>query len=186
MRLILFLSICCWLMWNSASIANIAQPTGLFFEQDTLLPKAFIIGEHEQQFESLTIEHSTMLLTACEDDMGVAFEKWWSMIQEMEAYASLIGFDLKGIKIWLNVFWNGNGSIRHIAYYLKPNSKNVDTAELTAFFSSFMNHYTFPLITQARYSHYGSAAFPTLPRRVNNEDTPNNGKPLVKDSSNHE
>ena len=182
MRLILLLSFGCWLLWNASVIANIPQKASALIQPDSTLPKVFIIGEHEKAFENLTLEHSTMLLSACEDNMDLAFEKWWSMIKEMEAYASLIGYDLKGIKMWVNVFWNQNGSIRHIAYHLKPNSKNVDTSELSAFFSSFMNHYSFPLITDIKYSHYGSAAFPTFPKRVSNEVRPD-GKPLVKDSS---
>ena len=106
------------------------------------------------------------------------------MLQEMEAYSNLIGYDLKGVRAWLNIFWEKDGRIRHIAYYLKPSSKLVDLTELTAFFSSFINHYSFPLVTDSRYSHYGSASFPTAPRRVpiNQKDKPN-GKPLVKDSS---
>ena len=155
------------------------------FAQDDVLPKVFIIGEHENQFETLARDHSTMLLTVCNDDIDVAYDRWLGMLKEMEHYATYIDYDLKGVKMWLNVFYEPNGKVKHIAYYLKPNSKNVKTDELTAFFSSFMNHYTFPLVADKRYSHYGSATFPTMPKRVKVKDA--QGKEsgqLAKDSSN--
>ncbi len=134
--------------------------------QDTPLPKVFLIGEHEAEYDKLLNNHDALLLTVCDNDMDIAFNKWSSMLREMEAYSDQIGFDLKGVKLWLNVFWEADGRIKHIAYYLKPISKNIDTAELNAFFSSFMRNYQFPLVAKERYSHYGSAAFPQFPLRV--------------------
>lgn len=152
--------------------------------QGDALPKVFIIGEHESKFEALADQHKVMLLTVCKDDIDVAYDRWLGMLKEIEHYATYINYDLKGVKMWLNVFYEPNGKVKHIAYHLKPNSKNVDTDELTAFFSSFMNHYTFPMISDDRYSHYGSATFPTMPRRVKQEDAQNKeGGQLVKDSS---
>ncbi|MEM9918375.1 MAG: hypothetical protein AAF990_09790 [Bacteroidota bacterium] len=181
MRALYLLVFCCWISVGYSADGRLSVQG---IQADTVLPKAFLIGEHEAAFEKLSIQHSTMLLSACGDDMDAAYGKWWSMIQEMEAYSNLIGYDLKGIRAWLNIFWEKDGRIRHIAYYLKPSSKLVDLQELTAFFTSFMNHYSFPLITDARYSHYGSASFPTSPRRVQAPPKENvTGKPLVKDSS---
>ncbi len=152
--------------------------------QGEVLPKVFIIGEHESKFEILADQYKAMLLTVCEDDIDVAYDRWLGMLKEMEHYATFINYDLKGIKMWLNVFYEPNGKVKHIAYYLKPNSKNVDTEELTAFFSSFINHYTFPLVSELRYSHYGSATFPTMPRRVKvKEAQDKEAGQLVKDSS---
>lgn len=133
----------------------------------TTLPKVFILGQHETAYERLFDQHSTVLLEVCDDDMDVAFDKWLSMLEEMEAYATDIDYDIKGIKVWLNVFWNKDGSIKHIAYHLKVNSKNVERIEeLSAFFSSFMNNYKFPLVADRNFSHYGSASFPTFSRRI--------------------
>lgn len=144
--------------------------------KDTIHPKSSLIGEDEQHYEYLSMEHQTSLLTVCEQDMTVAFNKWVSMLQEMEAYADLIEYDLKGLKLWLNIFWDDNGKIHHIAFHPKPVSRNTDIAELKAFFSSFMNHYTFPLAADTKYSHYGSATFPLhFQRKV----TPVEDKPLV-------
>lgn len=134
--------------------------------QGAQLPKVFLIGEYSEEFENMSMEYKSNLMKACEYDMDVAFQKWMSMLQEMEAYADQIEYDIKGVKIWMKVFWKNDGSIKHIAYYLKPRSRNTDTEELSAFFSSFMNNYRFPLISKEKYSHYGSAAFPTVPKRA--------------------
>jgi len=154
-----------YLSIQAASLEPI-PPFNATIEADTSLPKVFILGEYEKEYEQLNMDHSAQLLTVCDDDMEVAFDKWLSMIKEMEAYASLIGYEIKGIKVWLNVFWHESGSVKHIAFHLKQNSRNVDTSDLSAFFSSFMNHYTFPLVTNEKYSHYGSASFPTFPRKL--------------------
>jgi len=129
---------------------------------DTLsLPKVFLIGEYEEQYGLLYETYHAILLSVCHDDMNLAFDKWMDMITEMEAYANQINFELRGVKVWLKVFWSSAGSIEHISYYLKPNSRNIDTAELSAFLSSFMNHYQLPIRSGVRFTHNGSAAFPT-------------------------
>ncbi len=125
------------------------------------LPKVFLIGEYEEQYSLLYETYNDILLSVCHDDMNLAFDKWMDMISEMESYAGQINFELRGVKIWLKVFWSATGSIEHISYYLKPNSRNIDTAELSAFLSSFMNHYQLPIKSGVRFTHNGSAAFPT-------------------------
>lgn len=144
---------------------------------DTTPPKVFILGEHENAYEELNLEYSVMLLTACKGDMDVAYQKWISMLVEMETYATQINYDIKGIKVWLNVFWDEDGTIKHIAYHLKQNSRNIDTAEFTAFLSSFINHYKFPLVCGDKYTHYGSASFPTHTRKLNTGQSNGNYAP---------
>ena len=158
----------------------------------TQLPPVFIIGEHEAAFNALTLEYQTLLLTACDDNMDLAYDKWLGMLEEMEAYANLVNVDLKGVKMWINVFWDKKGAIQHIAYHLKPQSKNVDTRYLTAFLTQFSQEYRFPLEFRELYSHYGSASFPVFPRRLGgnsaSDRTPSgnslqnaSNKPLVKE-----
>jgi hypothetical protein len=110
-----------------------------------------------------------MLLEVCDNDMKLAYDKWLDMLQQMEAHSETVDYDLKSIKIWLNVFWKKNGSIDHIAYYLKPSSKNIDTERLTLFFISFINNYSTPLKFERNYAHYGSAGFPTMHRRIDSK-----------------
>jgi len=169
--------------WLKAASGDLAP---ILIELDSVdLPEVFIMGEHEEQFNSLMHEHEALLLSECDNDMPIAFEKWLSMLKEMEAYSEIVEYDLKGIKMWLNIFWDKDGSINHIVYHLKPNSRNIDLEELTGFFASFMSNYRFPLITDEKFSHYGSAAFPTIARRVKTKDaeSPKTGQ-LVKDSVN--
>ena len=132
------------------------------------LPSAFIMGDFEHKYEDLYSGHSDILLTVCENDMDIAFEKWMNMLGEMEAYADQIGYDLKGIKIFLNVFWDKSGKIDHIMYYPKPVSRNTDFEELTAFFKSFINNFEFPVKAEANYYHSGQASFPTTYKIIHN------------------
>ena len=129
------------------------------------LPKVFLLGEHEEGFNELTKKHSDMLLTVCDDNMNVAFTKWQDMLISMESYAEELSYDIKGSKMWLNIFWSPEGRITNIAYYLKPNSRNLDQDKLKLFLISFMNQYNLPISYNKNFSHYGSASFPMISPR---------------------
>ncbi|MCB0685242.1 MAG: hypothetical protein KDC53_01920 [Saprospiraceae bacterium] len=139
--------------------------------KELALPKVFQIGEYEEQYGLLYEIYHDILLTVCHDDMNLAFNKWMDMITEMEAYAHQIDFDLNGVKIWLKVFWNEDGRIRYLSYYRKPNSRNIDPVELSAFLSSFMNVYKMPIDTTVKFTHNGSAQFPStlIPLETRND-----------------
>jgi len=137
---------------------------------DTILPPVFLIGEYENQYNELVGDYETLLFTACDFDMNSAFSKWQSMLKEMDSFAKQNNINLDGVKLWLNVFMEPDGQISHLAYYLKPMSKNADDAELNALFKEFIKDYRFPLLSKSTYSHYGTASFPVFP--VRNENTP--------------
>ncbi len=147
-----FVLSCCW----GQSMALDAGPDSL------TLPKVFLIGEYEDQYGLLYETYHDILLSVCHDDMNLAFDRWMYMITEMEEYAQSIDFDLDGVKVWLKIFWAADGTIDHISFFRKPNSRNVDTSELSAFLSSFMNHFQMPIESKVRYTHNGSAQFPTM------------------------
>lgn len=130
-------------------------------EVESRLPTIFQLGEFEVQMDEKSLEHKTQLLTACDYDIELAYGKWISMVKEMEAYSKSIGYDINGVKVWLNVFFEPNGKIGHLGYYLKPNSKNLDRKEFAAFLKSFVNNYSFPHAYKEPFAHYGSAGFPT-------------------------
>ena len=90
------------------------------------------------------------------------------MMREMEDYSKKIRFDIKGIKVWLHVFWNEDGSISHIGYLLRPDSRNIDALELAAFFKTFMGRYKLPVSSSKKFSHYTGANFPIYSEKVNN------------------
>ncbi|MFK7807593.1 MAG: hypothetical protein AB8F74_07345 [Saprospiraceae bacterium] len=148
-----------------ATTSAVVWPHSTICEKDTVAPKVFIIGDYEKQYQDLLSEHEMLLLTACDNDMNVAFEKWQGMLLAMEEHSEAVKYDLRGLKMWLNIFWDEDGTVNHIAYYLKPNSRNADTERLTMFFRDFMNNYRFPLIVGEKFSHYGMATFPTFIKR---------------------
>lgn len=126
------------------------------------LPKVFTMGEHEQTYEKLVSNCNSMLLNVCNNDMELAYAKWSKMIKDMETMADDLDFDIKGVKVWISVFWNEDGSLAHIVYHPKPNSRNMDFAELTAFFVNFVNTYSFDQTNTKCFSHHGSASWPTF------------------------
>lgn len=126
------------------------------------LPQVFMIGDNEIDYEALVSVCSKPLLTVCNDSMDTAYRLWMGMLSDMEEYAEVSEFDIKGIKIWLNVFWNADGSIKHLVYFPKPNSRNMDFDLLTKFFNKFVESWNMQSLTAHCFSHYGSATFPTF------------------------
>jgi hypothetical protein len=122
-------------------------------------PAVFVLGEYENEVEKLSGNYIT-LLQACNNDLNAAFGKLQSMIAELEAYANITGFNLKDVKCWMHFFWNKDGKINHIGFYLKPNSRNIDIQSMRSFLASFTMQYRFPLTSNADYSHYFSVSFP--------------------------
>ena len=149
-------------------VQGISATERVLIEADTTLPKVFLIGEHEVAYEAVIEEHSTLLFSACDMDMELAYSKWVSMLEEMELASESYGLDLKGLKIWLNVFWEKDGRISHLAYYLKPISRNIELEKLEQFFSEFIATYRFPLVADQKYSHYGTASFPVFAKVLSN------------------
>ncbi|SRR5690606_14184597 len=125
------------------------------------LPKVFLIGEYESMYSALYKEYPGILLHQTENDMDKAFQKWLLMLYAMEDHAQKIDYDLKGIKIWLQVFYDESGSIDHILFFKKPLSRNVNDAELVAFFRSFLRDFQLPIEASQNFNHSGSASFPT-------------------------
>lgn len=126
------------------------------------LPSVFMIGEHELEYEGMVVDCPHMLLAVCEDSMDEAYKEWLLMLKDIEDYAVEEEFEIRGIKIWLNVLWNPNGTIKHLVFYPKPNSRNMDFEELRQFFIKFVGQYKFKKSFETCFSHYGSAKFPSF------------------------
>lgn len=125
------------------------------------LPPVFLIGEYEDQYNLLYEEYNQILLSVCKDNMYLAFDKWMDLLQQIETHADLVDVDIKGVKLWLKVFWSNDGSIDYISYFLKPTSRNINIAHLNAFFKSFIKHYQSNINANVKFTHHGSAQFPT-------------------------
>lgn len=124
------------------------------------MPSVFLTGEYENAYEQLGSECQDILMTVCEDSMERAYTNWISMLSEIQLYAEKKEYDINGIKIWINTYWNPDGTIKHIVYYPKPNSRNTDFDALTMFLREFVKEHRLPLTHTSCFSHYGSASFP--------------------------
>ena len=125
------------------------------------LPKVFTLGEYSSKYEELVPGYQS-LLEACNNDMQVAHEKLYSMMKEMEAFAKIMEFDLDGVKAWMHLFFAADGTIQHIGFHLKPNSKNIDTKEVNKFLKNFSKQYKFPINSASPFSHYSTFSFPVF------------------------
>ncbi|HMQ05692.1 MAG TPA: hypothetical protein PKC30_00255 [Saprospiraceae bacterium] len=132
------------------------------YAQNFRLPQVFMIGENEKEYESMVKNHPLPLIAVCDNSMERAFDQWENLMSEIENHANNAGFDLKGFKIWVNVFWDKEGVIRHIVFYPKPVSRLINYDEFTSFLRSFMTTYRMDIQAHAHYSHFGSMSFPVF------------------------
>ncbi len=126
------------------------------------LPSVFMIGEHEKSYSQMLTLRPELLMTVCNGDMDLAYENWLNFLRAVEQFATENEVDINGVKIWINVFWNPNGKIKHIAFFPKPNSKNMDYEYLRVLFSQFILQYESKLEFEKLFCHYGSASFPSF------------------------
>jgi hypothetical protein len=154
-KLVFALSIC----FCAFSEPSQAFPTPVL---DTL-PRVFLLGVYDGgDFEQLKEQYSMSLVQACRSDMETAYYSWIHMLKHLESYSKTQNFDLDGVKMWLYVFWNKDGSIQHLAFYLKQNSRNVDKKAVTTFLEGFCSQYKSPIKAEKNFSNYSSATFPVM------------------------
>lgn len=131
-----------------------------FSQSDT--DKVSLIGENEKEYEQMMTQCSTPLLFITNNSMDEAYKLWTNMLAKMETDASDQGLDIKGVKVWMNLFWEADGTIKKIVYYPKPNSKNMDFEQLTSFLQVFADEFILDISHDTCFSHYGSATFPVF------------------------
>lgn len=90
------------------------------------------------------------------------------MMQELQKYVDKLDIDFKGVKIWLYVFWNIDGSIDYMGYLLCLDSCNVDEFELVVVFKIFMKKYSFLVIFGKKFSYYIGVNFFIYSEKVDN------------------
>lgn len=135
-------------------------------EANSKIAKVFFIGEDEKDYEKLVQSYNTMLFMVCDNNMDLAFDHWTNLLKDFEDFAIKSNFDLKGVKLWMNVFWDKNGLIDHIVFYPKPNSKNLNYEQVKTLLINFTKDYQSPLKHTTNFSHYGSAAFPLFSKSI--------------------
>ncbi len=126
-----------------------------------VLPKAYGLAEFEEISEKYAPDYQH-LLEVCNGDIDAAFTKWLKMLSDMEAEGQKNGLNLGGVKMWMQVYFDKDGSIDNIGFFLKPNSKNIDQAELSAFLEKFARQYKFPIDATSKFSHYTAVSFPVF------------------------
>ena len=114
------------------------------------LPPVFQIGEFTERYENLHLHHIN-LMEVCDDNIELAYDHWMHMLDAMDQLSEELNIDLRGTKLWLHVFWDQEGNIRHLAYHPKPTSKFVEINILTAFFKNFVRNYQMPLQSEMRF-----------------------------------
>jgi hypothetical protein len=146
-------------------VLSYAQPHA----QASPLPQVFLIGEYEERYLELSQMHPALFMSVYHNDIDHAYKAWMNCLMDMEDYATEINFDLKGVKLWLNLFFNADGTISNLAFYPKPNSRNVPEEDLIAFFKNFVRQYKLNMVAEKGFQHSTSASFPTFFQRDNPE-----------------
>ncbi len=126
-----------------------------------LLPVVFDLDDHENQYEGMKTNYGS-LLDVCQGDMSAGRSKIISMMKEMEGYAASVGYDLKDINAWMHFFFRPDGSIEHIGFHLKPQSKNINLEDFKAFLAGFTREYKFPVAASAKFAQFCSFSFPLV------------------------
>lgn len=136
-------------------------PKALVSQSLDSLPVVFTVGEYGKQYEELVSDCELPLLQAAGKSMDQSSEHWLRVMQEIEKFCEMHDFDIKGVKLWVNIFWNADGRIRHIVYFPKRSSRNIDFARLGNLLGAFAMQSEARLRAPDCYSHFGSASFPT-------------------------
>lgn len=152
-----FVALLCSVLFSGLLLASPGpQP------KNKALPAVFVLGDFETSYDALVESYPESLLTACDCTMKSAFAKWLGMLHELDLYANSQNVDIRGVKVWLHVFWQPNGKIEHIAYHLRPNSKPIEADVMENLLEGFMKQYSFPLTSTTEYAHYSTASFPVF------------------------
>jgi hypothetical protein len=137
-----------------------ASNTTPIMRSDTNAPKVFVMGEFD--VSKLKESYNTTLFSVCKGDLDAAFDKSARILVGIEDYAQKNKFDLKGVKMWVEFYFDKDGTLKHLSYALKPNSRNIDTRDLTAFLMSFTNSFKLPISTNRRFYTNMHASFPIV------------------------
>ncbi len=133
------------------------------------LPVVFMLGQDDKAFDALKTEHDLQLLAVCRNDMEMTYYLWIQMMKHMETFATKTGYDLTGIKLWMYAFYNKDGSIHHLAYHAKPQSRNFKPEEMSAFLTSFVKTYKLPITADRSFQHYNVGYFPVMIEKKTND-----------------
>jgi hypothetical protein len=150
---------------TATSAAKPKSTTVAAFKKKDELPKVFSLSEDQTVLEQLSLLYTKGLIEVCNDDTDVAFNKWNSMMLAFEAYAEKQNINIRGVKMWIKVYWAADGTVDHVGYSLKPNSRNVKLAELNALLKTFIEGYKLQQTADVKFTNSGSVSFPIFTGR---------------------
>ncbi len=122
----------------------------------------FFIGDQQDFYHEITANYSASLLDVCNNSMTQSYEIWSNTMKDIESYCMDQGFDIKGTKLWINLFWDKDGKLDNIVFHEKPNSILLDYEKLRTLLSQYIKVAQKGLPYKARYSHYGTISFPVF------------------------
>lgn len=130
------------------------------FGQKNNYPQVVNVAQRSELLEELSTDYKSSLFSASDADFIKTTKNWQHVLMGVEKYAEEIDFDMKGVKIWIKVFFAKDGNINHITYILSETSINIDTIELEAFFRSFMKNYKLPVSHDQKFAYDARIQFP--------------------------
>ncbi len=155
LRYLLFVTLCCLV---------VSQTTA----QQSKLDNVFVLGEAEKQYETLTADFSRTMLEATDNDIQKAFSAWMDFLQFVEKTAEAEAVDIKGIKLWMHVFLNPDGTIHRLGFLLRPESRTMPNGELKALLATVVDRYQLPITSANKFNHYSGASFPVITEESSN------------------
>ena len=130
------------------------------FAQNSNFAKVVDVSQRSEILEDLSATYKSSLFSASGADFIKTTKNWQHILIGLEKYAEEIDFNLKGVKIWIKVFFAKDGNIDHITYILAETSINMDTTELEAFLRSFIRNYKLPESHEQKFSYDARVQFP--------------------------
>lgn len=124
------------------------------------IPKVINGAQHGPLLDELSGQYPSSLFSASNTDFAQTVHNWRLFLLSMQEYAASIDFDLKGVKVWLKIYWAKDGSIDYIAYILSDRSININPQDWEAFLRSFMLNYKFPITHTKRFAYENPTSFP--------------------------
>jgi len=128
--------------------------------QKSDFPQVVNVAQRSEILEDLSASYKSSLFSASDADFIKTTKNWQHLLMGIEKYSEEIDFDLKGVKIWIKVFFSKDGNINHITYILSETSINIDTVELEAFLRSFMRNYKLPESHEQKFAYDARVLFP--------------------------
>lgn len=134
----------------------------LFGAKAQQLPTVVNLTAQDSLVEVLNQQYPASLLVASDTSLSKMRATWEDMLIQLEQLSKQEKVDLRGVRLWLKVYWGTDGRIEHLAYQLQPRSLNISHVELQALLRYFVQQYRPALRYKADFAHQTAVSFPTF------------------------